>query len=95
MNEKTIPRQGARASGGNFMRPVRPDSTLSRITGPAPLPFSEVSRRVWDYIRQNGLQDRERKVMINADEKLGAVFNGKRHVTIFEMLKLVAGHVAA
>jgi chromatin remodeling complex protein RSC6 len=77
------------------MKPVKPDATLSEITGPTPLPFSEVSRRVWDYIRRNGLQDREHKVFIHADDKLGAVFNGKREVTIFEMLKLVAGHVAA
>jgi len=92
---KTVARHGPDKSSNDFMKPVQPDATLSRITGPNPLPFSEVSRRVWDYIRRNGLQDRERKAFINADDKLGAVFNGKRQVTIFEMLKLVAGHVAA
>lgn len=76
------------------MKPVQPDETLSRIIGGNPLPFSEVSRRVWDYIRVHRLQDEKRKVIIHADDKLEPVFGGKSQVTIFEMLKLIALHVA-
>jgi upstream activation factor subunit UAF30 len=94
MIRKTVVSQ-RRGAGLKFMKPVRPDDKLSRITGRGPLPFSEISRKVWEYIRRHELQDPDRKVIIHADDKLEPVFNGKRDVTIVEMLSLLAGHVAA
>ncbi len=90
---KTVVSRGGKKSQLSFMKPVQPDEKLSEITGGSPLPLSEVSRRVWDYIRHHGLQDKERKVLIHADDKLEAIFNGKRCVTIFELFKLVSSHL--
>jgi chromatin remodeling complex protein RSC6 len=78
-----------------FMRPVQPDEKLSAVIGNSPLPRSELVKKLWDYIHQNGLQDQEKRTMINADEKLKEVFDGKARVTMFEMTKLVYAHVLA
>jgi chromatin remodeling complex protein RSC6 len=76
-----------------FMKPVQPDEKLSAIIGSAPLPRSELVKKMWDYIREHGLQDTHKRTLINADEKLKQVFNGKEQVTMFEMTKLVSGHL--
>jgi hypothetical protein len=76
-----------------FMRPVQPDAKLSAIVGSKPLPRSELTRKLWDYIKKNGLQDKKKRTRINADETLKAVFNGKSQVGMFEMSKLVSGHI--
>ena len=85
--------KGARKLRWGFMQPVRPDRVLSEITGDRPLTRSEVTRLMWQYIRQHGLQDDERKVLIRADEKLRPLFGGRQAVTILEMFKLVSGHL--
>jgi chromatin remodeling complex protein RSC6 len=95
MSGKTLGIRGARRTGWSFLKPVRPDEKLSEITGHAPLTRSELTKRLWDYIRRHRLQDSERKAIIHADEKLKAVFNGKRRVTMFEMSKLVASHLVS
>ena len=76
-----------------FMKPVQPDDKLSAIVGSKPLPRSELTKKLWDYIKKNKLQDAKKRTLINADDALKAVFNGKKQVTMFEMTKLVSGHI--
>ncbi|MFN2419843.1 MAG: SWIB/MDM2 domain-containing protein [Gemmatimonadota bacterium] len=76
-----------------FMKPMRPDSALGAVVGPEPKPRTEVTKKIWDYIKKNNLQDSQNKRMINADDKLRPVFNGKSKVSMFEMTKLVNNHL--
>jgi upstream activation factor subunit UAF30 len=76
-----------------FMKPMTPSSVLASVIGAMPLPRTEVTKKVWDYIKKNKLQDAINKRLINADEKLRAVFGGKKQVSMFEMTKLVSGHL--
>ncbi|MBL8755960.1 MAG: SWIB/MDM2 domain-containing protein [Planctomycetes bacterium] len=76
-------------------KPVQPDAVLAAIVGDKPIPRSEITKKIWDYIKKNGLQDTKNKRNINADDKLKAVFNGKATVNMFEMTKLVNGHIKA
>jgi chromatin remodeling complex protein RSC6 len=76
-----------------FMRPVQPDDKLAAVVGSAPLPRSELTKKLWNYIKKHGLQDKTKKTQINADDTLRAVFNGKSQVSMFEMTKLVSGHI--
>ena len=76
-----------------FMKPVTPDEDLAKVVGGKPLPRTELTKKLWAYIRKNGLQDPKKKTFINADENLKAVFDGKKKVSMFEMTKLVSGHV--
>ena len=76
-----------------FMRPVTPDGLLSAVVGAAPLPRTELTKKLWIYIKKNGLQDRKNRRMINADANLKKVFGGKSQVSMFEMTKLVSRHV--
>ena len=75
------------------MKPVQPDDALSKVVGSNPLPRTELTKKLWDYIRKNGLQDKTKKTQINADDNLKVVFNGKKSVSMFEMTKLVSGHL--
>jgi upstream activation factor subunit UAF30 len=76
-----------------FMKPVQPDSALSAVVGTKAIPRTEVTKKLWAYIKRNGLQDKKKKTNINADDKLKVVFGGKKTVTMFEMTKLVSKHV--
>jgi chromatin remodeling complex protein RSC6 len=76
-----------------FMRPVQPDDKLAAIVGSAPLPRSELTKKLWNYIKKHGLQDKKKRTQINADDSLRSVFNGKSQVSMFEMTKLVSGHI--
>ena len=76
------------------MKPVTPDATLAAVVGATPLPRTELTKKLWAYIKKNGLQDKKVRTQINADDKLKPVFNGKKSVSMFEMTKLVSGHVA-
>jgi chromatin remodeling complex protein RSC6 len=76
-----------------FMMPVQPDDKLAKIVGLGPLPRTELTKRLWKYIQTHGLQDKTKRTMINADEPMKAVLNGKKRVSMFEMTKLVSGHV--
>jgi len=82
-----------RAPNAAFMKPVTPDEVLAKVVGDKPLPRSELTKALWTYIRNHGLQDATQRTFINADENLKAVFNGKEKVSMFEMTKLVSGHV--
>ena len=76
-----------------FMKPVQPDDKLSAIVGSKAIPRSELTKKLWDYIKKNKLQDAKKKTLINADDAMKAVFNGKKQVSMFEMTKLVSGHI--
>ena len=84
----------ARKPNAAFMKPVTPDGALSAIVGSKPLPRTELTKKLWDYIKKNGLQDKKDRKMINADANLKAVFGGKGKVSMFEMTKLVSNHVS-
>jgi chromatin remodeling complex protein RSC6 len=75
------------------MKPVTPDAALGAVVGSAPLPRTELTKKLWAYIKKNGLQDKKVRTQINADDKLKVVFGGKGKVSMFEMTKLVSGHV--
>ncbi|MES2693829.1 MAG: SWIB/MDM2 domain-containing protein [Verrucomicrobiota bacterium] len=75
------------------MKPVTPNDKLAAVVGAAPLPRTELTKKLWVYIKKNGLQDKKVKTQINADDKLKAVFGGKSKVSMFEMTKLVSGNL--
>ena len=77
-----------------FMKPVQPSAKLAEIVGSKPIPRTEVTKKLWAYIKKNGLQDKKNKRMIKADEALKAVFGGKATVNMFEMTKLVSKHLS-
>jgi upstream activation factor subunit UAF30 len=85
----------ARKVNPALMKPVQPDEALSKIVGSKPVPRGELTKKLWDYIKKNKLQDEKKRTQINADDALKVVFNGKKSVTMFEMTKLVSGHVKA
>ena len=76
-----------------FMKPVQPSAALSEVVGSKPIPRTEVTKKLWAYIKKNGLQDKKNKRMIKSDDTLKAVFGGKPQVNMFEMTKLVSKHV--
>ncbi len=76
-----------------FMKAMTPSATLAAVVGAAPLPRTEVTKKVWDYIKKLDLQDPANRRMINADDKLKAVFGGKAQVSMFEMTKLISDHL--
>jgi len=76
-----------------FMKPVQPDAALSAVVGNKAMPRSEITKKLWAYIKKNRLQDEKKKTNINADDNLKAVFGGKKTVTMFEMTKLVSKHL--
>ena len=76
-----------------FMKPMTPSSTLATVVGGSPIPRTEVTKKLWAYIKRNGLQDSINRRMINADDNLRQVFGGRRQVSMFEMTKLVNAHL--
>ena len=93
MTETSSPNKGKRQPGAAFMKPVQPDDKLAAVIGNEPLARTEITRKLWDYIRSHNLQDPENKTFIKADERLKQIFDGKDRVSMFEMTKLVFGHV--
>jgi chromatin remodeling complex protein RSC6 len=77
-----------------FMRPVQPDAILAEIVGSAPVPRTELTKKLWAYIKKKGLQDAKERRNINADDKLKPLFGGKKQVSMFELTKLVSKHVS-
>jgi len=86
-------KKSARKPNPAFMKPMRPDSMLAAVVGSSPMPRTEVTKKLWAYIKRNGLQDRTNRRMINADEKLRPVFGGRGQVSMFEMTRLVNNHL--
>jgi chromatin remodeling complex protein RSC6 len=85
--------KSARKPNAAFMKPLNPSKELAEIVGGSPIPRTEVMKKVWAYIKKNNLQDAKNRRAINADDKLKAVFGGKKQVTMFEMTKLVSNHL--
>ena len=83
-----------RTPSAAFMRPVQPDNALSAVVGSSPLPRTELTKKLWAYIKRNGLQDAKNRRAINADDKLRPVFGGRSQVTMFDMTKMVNKHVS-
>jgi len=77
-----------------FMKPVQISDALAKVVGSKPLPRTEVTKKLWAYIKKNKLQDKVNKRIINADANLKAVFRGKKKVSMFEMTKLVSKHLS-
>ena len=75
------------------MKPVQPNAALAAVVGAKAMPRTELTKKIWDYIKKNGLQDKKDKKQINADDKLKAIFNGKKQVSMFEMTKLVSNNI--
>jgi len=91
---KKAKKSGAkRKPNAAFMKAMTPSAVLAAVVGSMPLPRTEVTKKIWDYIKKNKLQDSINKRLINADEKLRQVFGGKRQVSMFEMTKLVNAHL--
>lgn len=86
---------GTKGGGKGLAAEVTPSSDLAPIIGDKPMPRSEVTKKVWDYIKAHGLQDQTNKRMINADDKLRKIFGGKNQVSMFEMTALVNKHLKA
>ena len=84
----------ARKANPAFMKALKPSAELAKVVGSEPLPRTEVTKKIWEYIKKNGLQDQANRRNINADSTLQAVFGGKRTVNMFEMTKLVAKHLS-
>jgi upstream activation factor subunit UAF30 len=94
---KSATRKGAKKSARKpnaaFMRPVTPSAELAEVIGSKPVPRTEVTKKLWAYIKKNGLQDSKNRRMIKADDALRPVFGGKQTVNMFEMTKLVGKHL--
>jgi chromatin remodeling complex protein RSC6 len=92
--KKTAKRSGAkRTPNAAFMKPMQPDAALSAVVGNSPMPRTEITKKLWAYIKRKGLQDAKNRRQINADENLKPVFGGKSNVSMFEMTKLVNKHI--
>jgi chromatin remodeling complex protein RSC6 len=84
---------GKKRTNPGLAKPVQPDAQLAKIVGNNPLPRTELTKKVWDYIKKHDLQDPDNRRMINADDKMKPIFNGQSQVSMFEMTKLVNQHV--
>ena len=82
-----------RTPSAAFMKPMTPSPALGAVVGTAPLPRTEVTKKLWAYIKRKGLQDSKNRRMINADDNLRPVFNGSKQVSMFEMTRLVNKHL--
>jgi upstream activation factor subunit UAF30 len=85
--------KAARKPNAAFMKPLTPSAVLAAVVGAAPLPRTEVTKKIWEYIKKHKLQNEANKRNIDADEKLKAVFGGKKQVSMFEMTKLISDHL--
>jgi upstream activation factor subunit UAF30 len=95
MAKKTAKKSAARKPSAAFMKPMTPSAALSEVVGAKPIPRTEVTKKLWLYIKKNKLQDQKNKRNIKADDNLKAVFGGKAVVNMFEMTKLVNKHLKA
>jgi upstream activation factor subunit UAF30 len=86
-------KKSGRKPNAAFMAPLTPSPALAEVVGSKPLPRTDVTKKLWAYIKKNGLQDQKNKRMIKADDNLKPVFGGKSTVNMFEMTKLVSKHL--
>ena len=92
-SKKPAKKKSARKPSAAFMRPMQISASLGAVIGAGPYPRTEVTKKLWAYIKRNGLQDAKNRRNINADDKLKEVFGGKKQVSMFEMTKLVSKHL--
>ena len=92
MAAKKAKKKSARKPSAAFMKPMQPDAALSEIIGDKAIPRTEITKKLWLYIKKHSLQDKVNRRNINADDKLKVVFGGKKTVSMFEMTKLVSKH---
>jgi upstream activation factor subunit UAF30 len=90
---KPAKKKSTRKPNPAFMRPMQPDGALAAVVGSKPIPRTEITKKLWDYIKKNNLQNPSNKREIMADDKLKPVFGGKSKVNMFQMTKLVSGHI--
>ena len=93
MATKKTAKKSSRKPNAAFMKPLKPDSVLAEVVGDKPLPRTEITKRLWAYIKKNKLQNQKEKRELDADDVLRPIFNGKKQVSMFEMTKLVADHI--
>jgi chromatin remodeling complex protein RSC6 len=91
---KPAAKKSKRQPNPAFMKPMTPSSSLGAVVGTNAMPRSEITKKIWAYIKKNGLQDQKNRRMINADDKLKPVFGGKNQVSMFEMTKMVNKHLS-
>jgi len=91
--KKPAKKKAARKPNAAFMKPVTPSAALAEVVGAKPAPRTEITKKLWAYIKKNGLQDKKNRRQINADANLKAVFGGKTEVNMFAMTKLVSKHL--
>jgi upstream activation factor subunit UAF30 len=91
--KKAAKKAAKRTPNAAFMRPMQPDAALGAVVGNNPIPRTEITKKLWAYIKKNKLQDAKQRRKINADDKLKPVFGGKGQVSMFEMTKLVNKHI--
>lgn len=95
--KKKVARRAApkkkRAPNPAFMKPMQPDEALGAVVGNSAMPRTEITKKLWSYIKRHGLQDSKNRRMINADDKLLKVFGGKKQVSMFDMTKLASKHM--
>lgn len=91
--KKKARKKSKRKPNAAFMRPVKPDAVLAAVVGASPLPRTQLTKKLWAYIKRKGLQDKKNRRMINADANLKKVFGGRSQVNMFAMTKLVSKHV--
>ena len=92
VKKPAVKKAAARKPNAAFMKPMTPDAALAEVIGSKPMPRTEITKQLWVYIKKNNLQDKVNRRNINADDKLKAVFGGKKTVSMFEMTKLVSTH---
>ena len=91
--KKPAKKKSARKPNAAFMKPVQPDAKLGAVVGEKPMPRTELTKKLWGYIKKKGLQDAKNRRMIKSDDSLKPVFGGKAQVNMFEMTKLVNKHL--
>lgn len=91
--KKAAGKKSARKPNAAFMAPLAPNATLAEVVGSKPIPRTEIVKKVWDYIKKNGLQDKNNRRMINADAKLKPLF-GKAQISMFDLAKIVNNNIS-
>jgi len=91
---KKAAKKAPRKANAAFMKPVQPSEKLAAVVGNKAIPRTEVTKKLWAYIKKNNLQDKKNRRMINADDTLRPVFGGKSQVSMFDMTKLVGKHLS-
>ncbi len=92
-NGRAVAKGKSKSGSPGLTRPVQPDAKLAVVVGVRPLPRTQVVKKMWDYVKAEGLQDSKNRRMINADEKLLPIFGGRRKISMFDMAKVINNHV--